>query len=91
MAMESLQYKELLHQFGKDLKRTDEELYEATDGEVAPARREAAVAAGRRKLQEYAAMMARLDEGERAHADERFAERIADIRRSLEQLGEALP
>ena len=91
MAMESLEYKELLHGFGKDLKRTDEDLYEATDGDVEPGQRQAAIAAGRRKLQEYDAMLARFDDGERAHAAERFGERIGDIRRSLQQLGESLP
>jgi hypothetical protein len=88
MPMDSLEFKQLIADFGQDLKAISERLYEAVQGELTETDGEGAVAAARAKLAAYDELLAdpRLDAVKQSQVTNTFGERVERIRDRLTRL-----
>jgi hypothetical protein len=89
MALGSIEYKELLNEFGEDVQEINDNLYQATKPATAAKKREAVVKSARKKLQDYDALLAQLDGAQRSNAEKRFADLMTEMRDSVTQLEKA--
>lgn len=89
MPLSSLEFKELLNRFDSDVVDIREALYEAVTEDVSAEERQTALTAGRRKLDEYAALLAQLDGVKRSQAAKLFEEHIDKIRERVKTLSES--
>jgi hypothetical protein len=89
MPLTSLEFKELLSRFDDDLIDVSDELYEAVTEDVSQEQHDAALAAGRRKLEEYAGLLGQLEGIKRTQAVELFGEHMDKIRERVKTLSES--
>ena len=88
MKVSSIEYKELVAKLAKDLTRVADDLYEAIEEKLPEARRVAIIAAGQRKLSDYAALLDRVSDSatHRAEVEKRFTRQMRDIQGFLKTL-----
>ena len=89
MALGSMEYKELVVEFGRDLSRIADELYRATTEELPPDRRAGVIIGGKRKVREYQAFLGRVEGARRLEVERRFGDSVDEISGFLRTLGEA--
>jgi hypothetical protein len=83
MPLPSDQAKVALREFARDLEKIASALYKATKRPVPPEQKDAAVAAGRKKLADYEALVASLSDAFKAEAANDFGRYIDAIREYL--------
>jgi hypothetical protein len=85
MPMDSLEFKHLVAEFGRDLKEIGDRLYEALQGDLPPTEAEDAIAAARAKLMAFAELNQdpRLDDIKRQQVASTFGEEVEWIRERL--------
>ena len=86
MALSSIEYKERLVEFGRDLSQVADNLYEAIEDELPPARREAVIAAAQKKVQDYSAFLEELKTPQKAELERKYGSRVRDIEGWLDTL-----
>jgi hypothetical protein len=86
MPMESLEFKELLIAFEEDVADVRDDLYEALTDELPAARRKAIIAAAKKKLADYDAMLGKLQGLQRKQAADEFQENVGIIKERLAKL-----
>jgi hypothetical protein len=87
MSTKSFETKQLLNTFGSDLRRISGNLYQALSGDVPSGDRQSAIAAGKKKVADYEALLESLDGVRKAAAVERFGEVVQRIRDHLSKAG----
>jgi hypothetical protein len=86
MALSSMEYKERLVEFGRNLSEVADDLYEATEEDLPRARREAIIAAGDRKVREYLALIAEVTGPKKAEVEKMYGSEVRDIEEYLKTL-----
>ena len=86
MALSSIEQKELVVAFGRDVRRVSADLFEATTEEVTKAQKNSAIAAGRRKVKEYGNLLSSLQGARRTEVETRYADIIRNIQSRLMSL-----
>lgn len=86
MAMDSTDFKRLSHGFGRDLHDVKQSLYFALNGELSEPERAEAVAAGEKKLKDYAQLLQQLEGTKKDQVTRQFAESVEEISKTLAQL-----
>jgi hypothetical protein len=91
MALSSIEYKERMLEFDEDLSDVAADLYWATTEKPSGQKRAALVAAGKRKLAAFDALLTVVSPAQRPEVQKRFGDKITDIRGFLRTLegGEA--
>ena len=86
MAMGSIEYKELIYEFGRDISKIADDLYEASSEEIPASKRKAIVAAGQKKVRDYELMLTKLEGARRSEAEQEFADAVEELRSYLRTL-----
>lgn len=88
MALSSIEMKELVVAFGRDLGPTADKLYEATTENVSKTQKSAVISDGERKLREYDDLLGKLQGARRAEVEKRYSRTVEEIRGFLATLRE---
>ncbi len=88
MALSSIEYKELVVEFGKDVNRLADDLYEATTEELPAKQRASVLAAGQKKVRDYEDLLARVEGAKKTEVQKRFGELVDEIRTFVRTLTE---
>ena len=88
MAMSSIEYKELVVEFGKDIRSLADDLYEATTEELPAKKRAAVLAAGQKKVRDYEELLSRVQGAKNAEIRNDYGGLVEEIREFVRQLTE---
>jgi hypothetical protein len=86
MALDSLEYKQRLVDFGGDMNTLCGHLYAAVTDGVDPDRKAELMASARRKSQQYDDLLPQLGENQRAEIESLYADDVNTLREFLSQL-----
>ena len=86
MALSSTEFKQLTYGFGRDLHDVKQHLYFALNGELSESERKEAIAAGEKKLKDYAKLLEQLEGTKKNQAMRQFGESVEEISKTLTQL-----
>lgn len=84
--LDSIEFKQAVVDFGSDLSKIADDLYEATSEDLASDRIVEIVAAGERKLQEYPVLLEKAGDVRRVEVEKDFGDTIGQIREYLKTL-----
>jgi hypothetical protein len=86
VALESIKFKEAILKFDDDLADVRSDLYEALNEKLPASRVKQIVAAGKKKLTDYDALLAKLSGSQRQKAETQFSEEIETIKERVGKL-----
>ena len=86
MPLGSIEFKDALLKFEKDINDLLGDLYEAKTDDLPAARKKAIIAAGKKKLADYDALLGKLSPAQKTTANKSFAEHMATIRSDLAEI-----
>ena len=89
MTISSLDFKKVMNEFSGDLRPTVSGLWKATEGKLKGPEKGAAIAAAKKKLDDYEQLLKRddLDDLKRGQVKEECDVNVSHLRKYLEQLG----
>lgn len=86
MPLSSMEYKERLVEFGRNLSQVADDLYEAIEEQLPPARRATIIAAGQRKVRDYTSLLDEVTGPKKAEVEKMYGNRVRDIEGFLKTL-----
>lgn len=90
MTLDSLEYKQLVIDFGDGVSEVADDLYAATtEDDLTPENRAAVIAAGERKLRQYDELLRKVPGARNQEVQKRFGDVVEEIRTFLDQLRSA--
>jgi hypothetical protein len=86
MALGSMEYKERMVEFGRNLSQVADDLYEAIEEDLPRARRDAIIAAGERKIRDFSALLDDVSGPKKAEVEKTYGDQVRDIEQFLKTL-----